>query len=159
MARGDEEGELLTPAAHAQLQAELTELEGPKRQEVVQAIATARAHGDLSENFEYHAARNEQSFLETRILELEAIIKNHVVIESTARGGEVGLLSTVTLQEEGEPEERYTIVGPAEADPANGRVSFESAIGKALMGHHVGQDVDVQTPTGGRYTVRIVRVD
>ena len=138
---------------------ELDELVSVRRPEIVAKIKAAREHGDLSENFEYHAARNEQSFLETRILELQAIIKNHVVIESSASGDEVGLLSTVTLQEEGEPEERYTIVGPAEADPANGRVSFESAIGKALMGHRVGQEVDVQTPTGGRYTVRIVRVD
>jgi transcription elongation factor GreA len=138
---------------------ELDELVNVRRPEIVSKIKAAREHGDLSENFEYHAARNEQSFLETRILELEAIVKNHVVIESTASGGEVGLLSTVTLQEEGQPEERYTIVGPAEADPANGRVSFESAIGKALMGHRVGQEVDVQTPTGGSYTVRIVRVE
>jgi transcription elongation factor GreA len=138
---------------------ELEELVSLRRPEIVARIKAAREHGDLSENFEYHAARNEQSFLETRILELQAIVTNHVVIESTASGGEVGLLSTVTLHEEGQPEERYTIVGPAEADPANGKVSFESAIGKALLGHHVGQQVHVQTPTGGRYTVRIVRVD
>jgi transcription elongation factor GreA len=138
---------------------QLDELVNVRRPEIVAKIKAAREHGDLSENFEYHAARNEQSFLETRIQELQSIVKNHVVIESTASGGEVGLLSTVTLQEEGEPEERYTIVGPAEADPANGKVSFESAIGKALMGRRVGQEVDVQTPTGGTYSVRIVRVD
>jgi transcription elongation factor GreA len=138
---------------------ELEELTGVRRPEIVAKIKAAREHGDLSENFEYHAARNEQAFLESRIRELETIVKNHVVIESTARSGEVGLLSTVTIREEGAPEETYTIVGPAEADPANGRVSFESAIGKALMGNRAGADVEVVTPTGGGYTVRILRVE
>ena len=138
---------------------ELEELTKVRRPEIVSRIKAAREHGDLSENFEYHAARNEQSFLETRIRELETIVKNHVLIESTARGGEVGLLSTVTIQEEGAAEETYTIVGPAEADPANGRVSFESAIGKALMGCRAGSDVQVVTPTGGGYVVRILRVE
>ena len=138
---------------------QLDELVRVRRPEIVAKIKAAREHGDLSENFEYHAARNEQSFLETRIRELETIVKNHVLIESTARGGEVGLLSTVTIQEEGAAEETYTIVGPAEADPANGRVSFESAIGKALMGCRAGSDVQVVTPTGGGYVVRILRVE
>jgi len=138
---------------------ELAELTEVRRPEIVAKIKAAREHGDLSENFEYHAARNEQAFLETRIRELETIVKNHVVIESTASAGEVGLLSTVTIQEEGEPEETYTIVGPAETDPGNGRVSFESAIGKALMGRREGAHVEVVTPTGGAYTVRVLRVE
>src|SRR5437016_11134486 len=96
---------------------QLEELTNVRRPEIVSKIKAAREHGDLSENFEYHAARNEQSFLESRIRELETIVKHHVVIESAARGGEVGLLSTVTIREEGAPEETYTIVGPAEADP------------------------------------------
>ncbi|MBO0685069.1 MAG: transcription elongation factor GreA [Actinobacteria bacterium] len=149
----------ITSSGLEEVKRELDELVNVRRPEIVAKIKAAREHGDLSENFEYHAARNEQSFLETRIQELETIVKNHVVIESTATGGEVGLLSTVTIQEEGEPEEIYTIVGPAEADPGNGRVSFESAIGKALLGHHIGQEVEVQTPTGGSYTVRIVKVE
>jgi transcription elongation factor GreA len=138
---------------------ELEQLTHVRRPEIVSKIKAAREHGDLSENFEYHAARNEQSFLETRIRELETIVTHHVVIESAATGGEVGLLSKVTIQEEGESEETYTIVGPAEADPANGRVSFESAIGKALMGHRKGAAVEVVTPTGGAYTVRVLRVE
>lgn len=149
----------ITSSGLEEVKRELEELIKVRRPEIVAKIKAAREHGDLSENFEYHAARNEQSFLETRIQELETIVKNHVVIESTATGGKVGLLSTVTIQEEGEPEEVYTIVGPAEADPGNGRVSFESAIGKALMGRQIGQEVEVQTPTGGSYTVRIIKVE
>src|SRR5690242_21346042 len=82
MARGDEDGELLTPAAHAQLEGELAELEGPKRKEVVRAIAAARAHGDLSENFEYHAAKNEQGLLERRITILRARLDSAVIVEA-----------------------------------------------------------------------------
>jgi transcription elongation factor GreA len=149
----------ITKAGLEDIKRELDALRTVRRPEIVARIKAAREHGDLSENFEYHAARNEQSFLETRIRELETIVKNHVLIESTARGGEVGLLSTVTIQEEGASEETYTIVGPAEADPANGRVSYESAIGKALMGCRAGADVEVVTPTGSGYMVRIVRVD
>jgi transcription elongation factor GreA len=88
MARGDEEGELLTPAAHAQLESELAELEGPKRTEVVHAIATARAHGDLSENFEYHAAKNEQGLLEARIRVLRHRLQHATIVdEITGVGG------------------------------------------------------------------------
>src|SRR2546421_4554780 len=84
MARGDDDGELLTPAAHAQLESELAELEGPKRTEVVQAIATARAHGDLSENFEYHAAKNEQGLLEARIRTLRDRLDRSQIIDEAA---------------------------------------------------------------------------
>jgi transcription elongation factor GreA len=149
----------ITKSGLEDIKRELVELTSVRRPEIISKIKAAREHGDLSENFEYHAARNEQSFLETRIRELETIVKNHVLIESRARGGEVGLLSTVTIREEGEAEETYTIVGPAEADPGKGRVSFESAIGKALMGRRAGADVEVVTPTGNGYTVRIVRVE
>ncbi len=149
----------ITAEGLAQVRQELEQLVGVRRPEIVAKIKAAREHGDLSENFEYHAARNEQSFIETRILELEAIVKNHVIIQSRASNGRVDLLSTVTFAEEGEPEETYRIVGSTEADPTNGRVSFESAIGKALMGHKVGDEVEVQTPSGGRYSVRIVKIE
>jgi transcription elongation factor GreA len=138
---------------------ELEHLVTVRRPEIVAKIKAAREHGDLSENFEYHAARNEQSFIETRILELDAIVKNHVIIESRASNGRIDLLSTVTFAEEGEPDETYRIVGSTEADPSAGRISYESAIGKALMGHRVGDDVEVQTPSGGRYTVRVVKIE
>src|SRR5215469_4549181 len=93
MARGDEDGELLTPAAHAQLEAELAELEGPRRKEVVEAIATARAHGDLSENFEYHAAKNEQGLLEARIRTLRARLLDAEEVDES----EVGAGGVVTV--------------------------------------------------------------
>jgi transcription elongation factor GreA len=137
---------------------ELDELIRVRRPDIVSKIKTAREHGDLSENFEYHAARNEQAFIETRILELEAVVKNHVLIESRASDGTVDLLSTVTFVEEGEEPETYRIVGTTEADPGAGKVSFESAIGRALMGHRVGDEVQVRTPTGSSYTVRILKI-
>jgi transcription elongation factor GreA len=149
----------ITAEGLAQVRSELEQLVGVRRPEIVAKIKAAREHGDLSENFEYHAARNEQSFIETRILELEGIVKNHVIIESRASNGRVDLLSTVTFAEEGEPEERYRIVGSTEADPSAGRISFESAIGRALMGHRVGDEVEVQTPSGGCYSVRIVKIE
>jgi len=149
----------ITAEGLAQVQQELDQLVNVRRPEIVAKIKTAREHGDLSENFEYHAARNEQSFIETRILELEAIVKNHVIIESRASNGRVDLLSKVTFAEEGEPEETYRIVGSTEADPTAGKISFESAIGRALLGHRVGDEVEVQTPAGGRYTVRVVKIE
>jgi transcription elongation factor GreA len=149
----------ITAEGLAQVTRELEQLVGVRRPEIIAKIKAAREHGDLSENFEYHAARNEQSFIETRIRELDAIVKNHVIIKTRATNGRVDLLSRVTFAEEGEPEETYRIVGPTEADPSAGRISFESAIGKALLGRKVGDDVEVQTPTGSRYTVRVLRIE
>jgi transcription elongation factor GreA len=149
----------ITTEGLTQVRQELEVLVNTRRPEIVAKIKAAREHGDLSENFEYHAARNEQSFIETRIKELEAIVKNHVIIESRASNGRVDLLSTVTFAEEGEAEETYRIVGSTEADPSAGRISFESAIGRALLGHRVGDEVEVRTPSGGRYTVRILKVE
>ena len=149
----------ITVEGLAEVRKELDALIGTRRPEIVAKIKAAREHGDLSENFEYHAARNEQAFVESRIRELEAIVKNHVLISSHASNGTVDLLSTVTFAEVGEPEERYRIVGPAEADPGSGKISFESAIGKALMGRRVGEEVVVQAPAGGSYKVRILKVE
>jgi transcription elongation factor GreA len=149
----------ITAEGLAEVQRELDELVNVQRPAIVARIKAAREHGDLSENFEYHAARNDQSFIETRIKELEAIVRNHVIMERRGSRDRVELLSKVTVVEDGEPEETYTIVGPAEADPAGGRVSFESALGKALIGHRVGDNVQVVTPTGGSYTVRVTRIE
>ena len=149
----------ITAEGLAGVQRELEQLVSVRRPEIIARIKAAREHGDLSENFEYHSARNEQSFIETRIQELEAIVKNHVLIESSGERDKVELASTVTVAESGAPEETYRIVGPAEADPAAGRVSFESALGKALLGRRVGEEVDVQTPTGATYTVRVLRIE
>lgn len=149
----------ITPEGLDAVQRELDELTRKRRPAIVAKIKAARELGDLSENFEYHAAKNEQGMMEARIRELEAIIKNHVIIETTAEKGVVGMGSTVRFVEDGEDgEEKYRIVGPAEANPKEGRVSFESAVGKALMGRRVGEDVEVKTP-GGAYTVRITAVE
>lgn len=150
---------LITAEGLVEVKRELEELVTRRRPYIVSKIRSAREHGDLSENFEYHAARNEQAFVESRIRELEAIVKNHILIASRVSNGTVNLLSTVTFAEEGEPEERYRIVGPAEADPASGQISFESAIGKALMGRRVGDEVEVRAPGGGRYTIRILKIE
>jgi transcription elongation factor GreA len=149
----------ITPEGLVEVRKELDQLVTVRRPDIVSRIKAAREHGDLSENFEYHSARNEQSFIETRILELEAIVKNHVLIEGRRAADRVELASTVTVVEEGGPEETYRIVGPAEADPGAGRVSFASAMGKALLGHRAGDEVEVHTPTGASYTVRVVRIE
>ncbi len=128
------------------------------RPQIAAKIKAARELGDLSENFEYHAAKNEQGMKEARIKELEAIIKNHVLIEDQRVPGQVSMGSTVRFREDGEDEETYRIVGPAEADPKLGRVSYESALGKAMLGHKVGDEVVVRTPNGS-YRVRIVGVE
>ena len=128
------------------------------RPEIAAKIKAARELGDLSENFEYHAAKNEQGMKEARIKELEVILKNHVLIEDNRVPGQVSMGSTVRFREEGEDEETYRIVGPAEADPKAGRVSYESALGKAMLGHKVGDVVQISSPNGS-YRVRIVGVE
>jgi transcription elongation factor GreA len=148
----------ITPEGLEAVEKELEELTTQKRPNIVAKIKAARELGDLSENFEYHAAKNEQGMMEARIKELEAIIKNHVIIEKRTELGVVGMGNTVRFAEDGADEETYRIVGPAEADPKAGRVSYESALGKALIGHRVGDEVDINTP-GGRYSVRIKAIE
>ena len=147
----------ITSEGLEEVRRELRELVEHRRPDIVAKIKAARELGDLSENFEYHSARNEQSFIEGRIAELEGIVRNHRLIEPPKSGGAIGLLNTVTIDDEGD-EVTYKLVGPAEADPMSGKISNESALGKALIGHRVGQDVEVDSPNGKR-TVKIVRVD
>src|ERR1700758_1761545 len=148
----------ITPEGLAAVEKEHQALTTVKRPSIVAKIKAARELGDLSENFEYHAAKNSQDMMEDRIRELEQIIKNHVLIETKAPRGIVGMGSTVRFAEDGADEETYRIVGPTEADPKAGRVSYESALGKALMGHRVGDEVDIRTPGGG-YSVRITAIE
>ncbi len=148
----------ITPEGLEAVQKELDVLTSQKRPSIVAKIKAARELGDLSENFEYHAAKNEQGMMEARVKELESIIKNHVLIEARTEKGVVGMGNTVRFAEDGADEEAYRIVGPAEADPKAGRVSYESALGKALIGHRVGDEVDINTP-GGRYSVRITGIE
>jgi transcription elongation factor GreA len=148
----------ITPEGLEVVRKELHELITVRRPAIVAKIKAAREFGDLSENFEYHAAKNEQGMMEARVNELEAIVKNHVLIETKPKTGVVDMGSTVRFSEDGADEESYRIVGPAEADPKAGRVSYESALGKALIGHRVGEEVEIKTPNGS-YTVRIVGIE
>jgi transcription elongation factor GreA len=147
----------ITPEGLEAVRHELEELTTVRRPAIVAKIKAAREFGDLSENFEYHAAKNEQGMMEARVNELEAIVKNHVLIETKPTTGVVDMGSTVHFSEDG-AEETYRIVGPAEADPKAGRVSYESALGKALIGHRVGEQVEIKTPNGS-YSVRIVGIE
>jgi transcription elongation factor GreA len=148
----------ITPEGLATVRKELDQLVSVRRPAIVAKIKAARELGDLSENFEYHAAKNDQGFMEARIKELEAIIKNHVLIEAPKRPGVIGMGSTVRFQEDGEREEAYKIVGSAEADPKAGTLSYESAMGKALLGHRVGEEVEIKT-LNGSYRVRVVGIE
>jgi transcription elongation factor GreA len=141
--------ESMTAAQRDALAAELAELEGPKRAEVVQAIATARSFGDLSENFEYHAAKNEQGLLERRITILRSRIENAIVVVHTEEGV-VGVGSVVEVEDEqgGRFEVEISSVGG---------VSTESPLGAALVGAKVGDTVDVHAPRGA-WKARVVSV-
>ena len=150
----------MTTAGAAKLRAELHELKTVARPRITAAIAEARAHGDLKENAEYHAAREQQSFAEGRIAEIETKLANAQIIDITAlpSSDKVVFGSTVLLNEEdSEEEKRYQIVGEDEADIKEGKISFGSPIARALIGKFVGDVVDVQTP-GGLKTYEIVGV-
>lgn len=150
----------MTVAGAAKLRAELLELKTVARPRITAAIAEARAHGDLKENAEYHAAREQQSFTEGRIAEIETKLANAQIIDVTALSPSEKVVfgSTVLLTEEdSEEEKRYQIVGEDEADIKEGKISFGSPIARALIGKFVGDVVDVQTP-GGLKSYEIVGV-
>ncbi len=150
----------MTAAGVAKLRAELQELKTVARPRITAAIAEARAHGDLKENAEYHAAREQQSFTEGRIAEIESKLAHAHIIDVTALAvsDKVVFGSTVSLvEEDSEEERRYQIVGEDEADIKEGKISFSSPIARALIGRHVGDIVDVQTP-GGVKTYEITDV-
>lgn len=141
----------LTPEGREKLQKELDYLISVKRPEIAEAIHSAKEEGDISENSAYDAAKEQQAFIEGRILQLEQMLKNAAIIENHVWTGVVGLGSKVTVVEKGsKDEEDYQIVGPAEADPAKGRISNESPVGRALMGKKKGDQVLVKTPAGER---------
>lgn len=141
----------LTKRGEALLREELTDLKSVQRPAVIEAIAEAREHGDLKENAEYHAAREQQGFIEGRIKEIEAKLSNAQVIDvSTVQaGGKVVFGSTVTLADlETDAEISYQIVGDDEADLKSGRISFSSPVAKALIGKQEGDEVAVNVPGG-----------
>jgi transcription elongation factor GreA len=142
----------MTAEGLARLEEELRQLKSEERPSIIRAIAEARAHGDLSENAEYHAARERQSFIEGRIAELEAIIPSVEVIDtSRLSGDQVRFGATVTIiDEETEEEKTYRIVGAYEADMKQGSISLSSPLAKALLGKKVGDTVEVPAPGGAR---------
>jgi transcription elongation factor GreA len=150
----------LTAEGLRKVKEELEYLTTTRRREVAQMIAEAKAEGDISENAGYDEAKTAQGFLEGRIRELEILLKNAKVIsdDSSAAPGVVNLGRTVVVREVGSDyEEEYTIVGPPEADPAAGRISNESPMGKSLLGRRIGETAVVESP-GGEIVFEVVRV-
>ncbi|HHW36754.1 MAG TPA: transcription elongation factor GreA [Bacillales bacterium] len=155
----EEKSYYMTEEGKEKLMKELEYLKSEKRKEVVERIKIARGFGDLSENSEYDAAKDEQAFVESRIATLEKMIRNAVIIESDANSTTVSLGKKVIFAEilsngSEEEVEEYTIVGSAEADPFEGKISNDSPMAVSLLGRHVGDEVVVQTP-GGEIKVRI----
>jgi transcription elongation factor GreA len=140
----------LTREGYDKLNSELEHLCTVRRREVAHRLHEALAEGELLENAELEAARNEQAFVEGRILELEALLGRTEIIEEEGKpaGDVVGLGSRVVIAEKDGPSEAYHIVGSAEASPTEGKISYESPLGKALMGRHVNDEVKVNAPDG-----------
>lgn len=138
---------LLTQEGLQKLNDELKELINKKRPDVIERIREAASHGDLSENADYAQAREEQSFIEGRIAEIEEIIKNAEIITHNSHHHNISVGSTVTLKINGK-EKKYAIVGSNEANPNEGKISNESLAGKALLGRKVGEKFKIQTPAG-----------
>ncbi len=149
----------ITPEGLEKLKAELDELVNVRRIALAQRLSVAIKQGDLSENADYITAKEEQGFLEGRIRELEAAVRHAVLIEEPlATDGRAALGSLVTVVEEGyDDRETYHIVGPLEADPTKGKISYESPLGESLMGRRVGDKVLVQAPAG-EIEFRIVKI-
>ncbi len=148
----------LTRQGHEKLQGELDYLRSIKRQEVAARLHEAMDGGELIEDAEYEAAKNEQAFVEGRIQELEILLANARVIEESGKMDVVQIGAKVKIQEESSEPELYTIVGPAEANPREGRISNESPLGRALIEHRAGDVVTVKAPDGS-FTVRILKVE
>ena len=144
-----DQGTVLTRKGYDDIKRELEELLTVKRPALAQRLKEAIALGDLSENFDYHDAKRDQGLMEARIKHLKAILDTATVIECAGTGGEVGIGSKVTVRDVADGyEDEYMIVGPPEADPSEGKISYESNVGAALMGHKVGDRVSVETPGG-----------
>jgi transcription elongation factor GreA len=158
MSTSDPNGEPITEAGLTALKAELGELETVARREIAARILTARGHGDLKENGEYHAAKEDQALLETRILRLRQRLRGAVVVEATTGGDVFSFARSAEILDEGTGETHiWTVVGATEADRAQGKLSAESPIAKALLDHPVGETVEVPTPKGSR-RLTIVRL-
>lgn len=150
----------MTPQGFKDLEAELKDLKSVQRPAIIEAIATARAHGDLSENAEYHAAKEQQSFIEGRIQELTAVTSKAQIIDpATMTGNIVKFGATVLIaDEQTDVEETYMIVGEYEANADKKRISITAPIARALIGKAVGDSVEVRTP-GGKKSYEIIEVN
>jgi transcription elongation factor GreA len=149
----------ITSEGLAELKAELEQLEGPRRKEISERIRTARDFGDLKENSEYHDAKNEQAFLETKIARLRERLTSAVVVVGDSAADEAGFGSHVKLRDEESGRELdYRLVGPTEANLAEGKLSIESPVAQAIVGRKAGEQVAVATPSGDR-TYTVVAVD
>ena len=148
----------MTRAGYDKLKEELDRLKHVDRHAIIKAIAEARAHGDLSENAEYHAAREKQSFIEGRIVELDGKVGAADVIDAPTAGDRVTFGSTVLLEDEAGKEVRYQIVGSDEADPKSGKISVLAPLARTLIGKRVGDTVTAQLP-GGNKTFEIIKAN
>lgn len=152
----------LTSEGYQNLQEELEYLRSVKRHEVAERLRAAMEDGGdmggVDSDAEYDAAKNEQAFVEGRIRELETILANASVIEESGKREVVEVGAKVTIRENGSEQEVYTVVGRAEADPSKGRISNESPLGRALMDHRAGDEVEVQAP-GGSFIVHLLKVE
>jgi transcription elongation factor GreA len=138
----------LTPEGQSKLEEELRYLETVKRREVGERIKEAKEFGDISENSEYDDAKNEQAWVESRIIEVTAILARATIIDAPKKSDKVVLGSKVHLESPNGAKHVYQVVGSAEADPANDKISNESPVGQAIMGHKKGETVEVATPSG-----------
>ena len=139
----------LTAEGAVRLKAELAQLTGPEREELAKRLKSAIQEGDLSENADYHKAKEDQGFLEGKIQELEYILQNAIIIEDhDGDREEINIGAHFTIQEDDHPPESFSMVGAKETDPRNGRISNESPIGRAVIGRRVGDTVAVDTPNG-----------
>lgn len=137
----------LTKEGYKKLDEELAQLKTKERQRVADRISAAIEMGDLSENAEYSDAKDEQAFIEGRIIELEQVLRSAVIIENHGKSSSVQVGSTVKVKVN-KSEKEFTIVGPEEADPASGIISHESPLGRAFIGHKVGDSIEVTVPKG-----------
>ena len=142
----------MLPEGHRKLTDQLKQLRSEERPAIVEAIEEARAHGDLSENAEYHAAKERQGQIEASIADIEDQLSRALVIDpTTLSGNKVVFGATVTLIDEEDKKVRYQLVGQVEANARDGRISYNSPLGRALIGREVGDEVEVSTPSGDRY--------
>lgn len=148
----------LTAEGAEKLNLELADLKGPQREALARRLRDAIQMGDLSENADYHKAKEDQAFLEGRIQELEYTLSAAQIIDGTVSKEMVSVGVTVTVQEDDFEPEQYYIVGAKEADPRAGKISNESPIGRALMDHKVGDVVEAQTP-GGALKLKILKIE